>query len=188
MQAHKTLRDYALFISDCVREIEMQQAMRTLTSQATVEWYTPPHIIEMARAVLGGIDLDPASNDTAQSWIRATTYYTASTPLQAAWAGRVWLNPPFDDTPAWVARLEREYMHGAVTAAVLLVNSAPGYVWWEELWRHRPVCMLRERLRFVQENGQPGGQAKKGQTVAYFGMDTRQFIDVFSPLGRVVLP
>lgn len=166
----------------------MNQSMRVLTSNSTNEWYTPPGVIERARRCMGGIDLDPASNDTAQQWIKATMYYTASTPLQAAWAGRVWLNPPFDDTRAWVERLEREYTCGAVTAAVLLVNSAPGYVWWENLWRLRPVVLLRDRLRFIQANGQPGGQAKKGQTVAYFGTDNRAFIDAFGDLGRVVLP
>lgn len=166
----------------------MNQAMQTLTSQATVEWYTPPAIIELARQVLGGIDLDPASNPIAQGWIGAARYYTADTPLQEPWSGRVWLNPPFSDTPAWVQRLEDEYTCGDVTAALLLVNSAPGYVWWEELWRQRPVCMLRERLRFYQADGTPGGYAKKGQTIAYYGMDNRRFIEVFSPLGRIVLP
>ena len=166
----------------------MNQSMSVLTSQATVEWYTPPAIIERARAVLGAIDLDPASADVPQQWIRAETYYTATTPLQAPYAGRVWLNPPFDDVPAWVGRLEREHTHGAVTAALLLVNSAPGYVWYEELWRRWPVVCLRERLRFVQASGIPGGQAKKAQTIAYLGQDVRRFIDGFHDLGRVLLP
>lgn len=166
----------------------MKQPMQVLTSQGTVDWYTPPEIIDRALRVLGGIDLDPASSDVAQTWIQAGTYYTASTPLQAPWHGRVWLNPPFDDTPAWVSRLEREYTQGDVTAAILLVNSAPGYVWWEDLWRRRPIVMLRERLRFYTPDGKPGGQAKKGTTIAYYGHDTRAFIDAFRDLGRVVLP
>jgi hypothetical protein len=166
----------------------MNQAMQVLTSQASVEWYTPPHIIELARQVLGGIDLDPATSMNAQRWIQATNFYTALTPLQAPWVGRVWLNPPFDDTPSWVGRLEREFTCGDVTAALLLVNSAPGYVWWEELWRRRPVCMLRERLRFCRADGAPGGQAKKGQTIAYYGLDNRRFIEIFAPLGRIILP
>jgi hypothetical protein len=166
----------------------MQQAMRVLTSRKTTEWYTPKDIIERARSVLGAIDLDPASNDIAQQWIRATTYYTAETPLQSPWAGRVWLNPPFKRTDTWVARLNQAYDAGAVTAAILLVNSAPGYIWWEELWRSRPVCMLRDRVRFVTPAGTPGGQAKKGTTIAYYGTDVQRFRECFHDIGRVLVP
>lgn len=166
----------------------MIQPMAVLTSQATTEWYTPPEIIERARACLGAIDCDPASNETAQGWIRATTYYTADSPISGLalpWDGRVWLNPPFDDTPRWV---ERWLTAPEMTAGLLLVNSAPGYAWWERLWREVPVCLLRERLRFVRPDGTPGGQAKKGQTVAYRGVNYRAFMDAFGNLGRVVLP
>jgi DNA N-6-adenine-methyltransferase Dam len=166
----------------------MNQSMSVLTSQETVEWYTPPHIIERARAVLGAIDLDPASSDTAQEWIKAATYYTGDTLLVPPWSGRVWLNPPFDDTPAWLARLEFEYTCGSVTAALLLVNSAPGYRWYEEMWRRWPVVCLRERLCFIRADGKPSGQARKAQTIAYFGQDTRRFIEVFRDLGRIFLP
>jgi hypothetical protein len=169
----------------------VNQAMSLLTSQATVEWYTPPAITERARTALGGIDLDPASNTTAQAWIRATTYYTADdlmSGLARPWFGRVWLNPPFDDTPAWALRIRRAWLTGEISAGILLVNSAPGYAWWEELWRATPVVLLRERLRFVREDGAPGGQAKKGQTVAYFGADVTRFAEAFDDLGRLVLP
>jgi hypothetical protein len=173
--------------ADLLDKKAMSQAMRTLTSEATEDWYTPPGIIERARAVLGNIDLDPASSAVAQQWIAAERYYTADVP-HGQWAGRVWLNPPFDDTPAWVDRLEAAYDAGDVTAAVLLVNSAPGYVWWEELWRRRPVCMLRERLSFYTADGTPGGQAKKGTTIAYYGPDVARFVAGFRDLGRLFLP
>lgn len=167
----------------------MPQPMQVLTSQGTVEWYTPPAIIELARRCLGGIDLDPASNTTAQDWIKAAEFYTQDdNGLVLPWFGRVWLNPPFDDTPAWVDRLDSEYLSGQVQAAILLVNSAPGYNWWEDLWRRRPVCMLRERLCFVQSSGELAGQAKKGQTVAYYGADVVRFMATFQHLGRIILP
>jgi hypothetical protein len=170
----------------------VKQSMQVLTSQATNDWYTPPHIIERARRALGGsIDLDPASCDVAQQWIQARIYYTADelmSGLARPWEGRVWLNPPFDDTPTWVAHLERMYVFGEIETAVLLVNTAPGYVWWEELWRQRPVVMLRERLRFLRADGSEGGQAKKAQTVAYYGVNVCGFIKAFSDLGRVILP
>jgi hypothetical protein len=169
----------------------MKQPMTVLTSQGTNEWYTPPHIIERARLTLGGIDLDPASNATAQTWIQAGTYYDGDhiiSGLGRPWFGRMWLNPPFDDTPRWVKRMERVAVFGEIEAGLLLVNSAPGYAWWEELWRLRPVVMLRERVRFIREDGTPGGQAKKGQTIAYFGHNNRRFIDTWHDLGRIVLP
>lgn len=165
--------------------------MQVLTSQGTQEWYTPLNVIEMARAVLGGIDLDPASNETAQGWIKAETYYTADSfpdGLAAPWHGRLWLNPPFDNSPAWCNRLWEEYSAGNVSAAVLLVNSAHGYNWYESLWRRVPVVCLKERLRFVTPDGRQAGQAKKGQTVAYFGRDVIRFRDVFGPMGKFILP
>lgn len=167
----------------------MNQAMHLLTSQATTEWYTPEWLISRARATMGGIDLDPASNDVAQAWIQATRYYTqADDGYMKPWAGRVWLNPPFDDTPRWVGRLAAAYHDGDVTQAVLLTNSAPGYAWWENLWRMCPVCMLRERVCFVRPDGTTNGPAKKGQTVAYFGPNVEMFHTVWNRYGRVIEP
>jgi len=165
--------------------------MSVLVSQGTNEWYTPPHIIELARATMGGIDLDPASNAVAQEWVRAGAYYSADDVLSGLariWWGRIWLNPPFDQTRAWVDRLDSAYRSGEIEQAVLLVNSAPGYVWWERIWRERPVCMLRERLRFIRPDGTAGGQAKKGQTVAFFGPDASRFRMIWADVGRVILP
>ena len=44
-----------------------------------VEWYTPSDVVEDVREVMGVIDLDPASNDTAQQVVRASIYYTVET-------------------------------------------------------------------------------------------------------------
>lgn len=44
----------------------------TMTMQC--EWYTPPNIIDLAREVLGTINVDPASNTIAQEWIKADTF------------------------------------------------------------------------------------------------------------------
>ncbi len=56
-----------------------------LTSKETVEWYTPPEYTALARQVMGSIDLDPASNELAQTWIKATTFYTAANDGLSTW-------------------------------------------------------------------------------------------------------
>lgn len=69
-------------------------------SAESVEHFTPPHFVEAARAVLGDVDLDPASSERAQTIVKASrAYYTAETnraerTLGREWRGRVLLNPP----------------------------------------------------------------------------------------------
>ncbi len=60
------------------------------------EWYTPAPVIEAARRLMGSIDLDPASCETANQVVKATRYFTISDDaLQQDWSGNVWCNPPF---------------------------------------------------------------------------------------------
>ena len=96
----------------------MKQSMAVLTSKNTVSWYTPSKYIEMARQVMGNIDLDPASCDVAQSWINADVYY-ANKPwlndngLALPWKGNIWVNWPFDDSTLWAKKMYSEIDKGS---------------------------------------------------------------------------
>ena len=61
-----------------------------------IEWYTPPEYLERVRAVLGGIDLDPASSKVAQKTVKAKRHFTkVEDALKREWHGRTFMNPPY---------------------------------------------------------------------------------------------
>lgn len=177
------------------QQARTNQAMAaTVYSNDSLEYYTPKEITDLARAVMGGIDLDPASNDTAQSWIQAATYYTeADDGYEQSWHGRVWLNPPYSyrdgksNQMLWGHRLSAEYQSGNVEQGILLVKAALGYQWFEQLWDLYPVCFLRDRVSFVMPSGDDSGQSKQGTALFYMGDNLQEFITAFSPLGRVIV-
>jgi hypothetical protein len=173
-----------------------QQAMgATVYSHNSLDYYTPQYVTDAARAVMGGIDLDPASCEMAQAWIKAAQYYTITDDgLSKPWAGRVWLNPPYSYTDGrsnqdlWSERLVTHYLQGDVTEGLLLVKAALGYKWFERLWDVWPVCFMRERLSFVMADGSDDGQSKQATAIFYIGPNVSKFVDVFRLLGRVILP
>jgi hypothetical protein len=76
-------------------------SMAARHSSKSAEHYTPPAILEPARALLGGIDLDPASCAIANAMVRAKSYFIeADNGFLKKWSGKVFLNPPggFCDT------------------------------------------------------------------------------------------
>jgi len=167
----------------------------TVFSHKTVEYYTPPLVLDAARAVLGMIDLDPASCEAAQVNVMATTYYTkAQDGLSQPWYGKIWLNPPYSKTDGhsnqetWSRRLIEQYAVGNVAEAILLVKAALGYIWFERLWYKWPTCFVRTRLSFIHEDGKTDGPAKQGSALLYFGPNIDRFVEVFRELGRVIVP
>lgn len=104
------------------------------TSSATAEWYSPAEIIEPARLVFGGFDLDPASCAEANKLVRAEKFFTANDDGKRQRYdvdGRpslVWWNPPSqrgdklngipeESVGDWWVHLGREFLAGRVRAA-----------------------------------------------------------------------
>lgn len=185
-------------IDQAIDEIvsETRQAVEvTIFSHKSIEYYTPPQYIEAAREVMGHIDLDPASCETAQQWIEAGSFYTEQQDgLSQDWFGHVWLNPPYSKTDGrsnqdmWSQYLIREYEEGNVSEAVLLVKAALGYEWFENLWWNWPTCFARRRLSFIKADGTDDGQSKQATAFIYLGPNVERFKAVFGQFGRVIMP
>lgn len=151
------------------------------------EWYTPPDLLELAREVLGRIDLDPASSVIAQATVRAGTYYTKEdNGLVRPWSGRVWLNPPYSAPKPWVKRLIDQYDRGAVEAALILVNNATDATWFQELIARYPVLFPNKRIAFDRAGLGLVKGTRQGQALFYLGPDLDRFIAVFAQKGRIV--
>lgn len=155
------------------------------------EWYTPARYIELARRVLGTIDVDPASNEIAQQTVRATTYYTADTNgLDKEWHGKVWMNPPYSREliGRFIDKLTGEYQSGRCTEAIVLTHNSTDTKWAASLFGGaEALCFTRGRIRFVSPKGKFAAPAM-GQLFPYFGRRPDRFASVFRDVGHVVTP
>lgn len=65
-------------------------------SSGEFEYYTPKVFTDLARELMGSIDLDPASSCIANESVQARKFHTIDTNgLEGQWHGRVWMNHPF---------------------------------------------------------------------------------------------
>ncbi len=171
-------------------ETRKRKPREAKTSSVSDEWYTPPEYIELTRQVMGGIDLDPASNTTAQQWIQAERWYGIKNDgLKMHWDGRVWLNPPYGGggMPQWIDKVIDAYENGAVTQAVVLVRPAAGTAWFQLLSSRFLCCALHKRIKFIDAEGQKSSPTH-GNIFYYLGQNIERFSEVFRAIGVVSRP
>ncbi len=150
------------------------------------EWYTPEPYILAALAVMGRIDLDPASTLEANTVVGAGRFYTAEDDgLAQEWGGRVWMNPPYAAglIDKFASKLVRHAGDGDVTEACVLVNNATDTAWFRELIGVAgAVCFTFGRVRFWEPGGRQSAPLQ-GQAVIYIGQNIETFRAAFGSLG-----
>lgn len=137
------------------------------------EWYTPSPIIEAARRVMRGIDLDPASSAAANETVQAASFFsTADDGLSRPWRGRVWLNPPFAENARFIAKLVAEYEAGNVTEACCLTFASLDTEWARLLLRF-PRWHPVGRVAFV-----PGWESRPAEQPGLLGLAEAATVDL----------
>lgn len=136
------------------------------------EWMTDPKVIELARATMGSIDFDPASNMVAQRYVKAHSfcvhpdeynvvdfikYDVLRDGLDQVWHGNVWCNPPYsagnidrfvdkaiDEWNGSIALLDDDYYSRSrcIQQMMILVNSATDTKWYHKLLEHSSCTLL----------------------------------------------
>lgn len=154
------------------------------------EWYTPADYIALARAVMGGIDTDPATSEIANRTVQAAQIFTAEdNGLTKQWSGRVWCNPPYAQPliAEFAEAIASKYETGEIEQACVLVNNGTETGWFQRMLQAASaVCFPRSRIRFVDPEGNPSGAPLQGQAVLYLGNEPETFASVFSEKGAVL--
>lgn len=171
--------------AEAVREVKRPHVANNTGDN---EWYTPPEFIAAARAVMGGIDLDPASSEIANKTVSAFRIFTAADDgLAQEWGGRVWMNPPYEKglIDKFAEKLRDEVKAGRVEQAVVLVNNATDTRWFATLCEVASMlCFPTGRIRFLKPDGERGAPLQ-GQAVLYIGDQREPFAGVFARFGTV---
>lgn len=144
----------------------MNTVPSAVVSSGSAEWYSPPELVEPARQVFGGFDLDPASCEEANRCVRATRIFTvADDGLIRPWdvegrPSRVWLNPPSkqgeESAAEWWVWLAREFVEGRVRCGAFVVFN---------------LSTVQVALAAARRHGLPppqwGSRVEPGRRIAY---------------------
>ena len=153
------------------------------------EWYTPPRYIESARIVMGSIDLDPASCETANFWIRAEKIFTKQDDgLLHKWHANVYLNPPYGQPliKRFIQKLIDEKSN--IKQAIVLVNNGTETAWGQKLLEaSTAVCFPKGRIKFYDSSSGPAQSPLQGQMICYIGDRVQAFANEFSNYGTIFI-
>jgi phage N-6-adenine-methyltransferase len=152
------------------------------------EWYTPSYIIEKARYVMEGIELDPASSEIANATVKAQDYFTiVDNGLEQDWWGKVWLNPPYSQPD--IANFAKAVITKSYDQIMILVNNATETDWFQMMAAHvNIVCLVNKRVKFFDKTGSATGAPLQGQAILYKGPNINRFLDAFKEGGLCLMP
>ena len=156
-----------------------EHSRRVMCSSESVEWYSPPHIVDIVTKFFGAIDIDPCWHPDSPV-LASATYTQADDGLSKCWAGRVYMNPPYGRTiDDWIAKLVAEHDAGNITEAVALVPARVDTEWFRRLDAF-PRCFVRGRITFSNADN----PAPYPHALIYLGRRTNEFSAAFACVGE----
>ena len=179
---------------------ELRFSENSMEFKSKIDWQTPDVYLEAARKVMGDIDLDPSSSDSAQKRIKAKRYYTRHTNgLDKVWSGRVWLNPAYSIMSELTDKLLYHYDTGDITQAIFITHTLRIWDSWFQaaLRACNAVCFMDHLVKWhpghlpdmkmiTMFQGKPEYDVR-GTAAFYFGLDTEKFRQAWGKFGAILL-
>jgi hypothetical protein len=159
-------------------------------------WFTPPEYLDSVRLVMGGIDLDPFTSETANEIVRATHIFTLEkSAFDFSWkvthAPRVFMNPPYSAGLCGraVNRFIDQYAAGNFAEGIVLVNNATDTRWFNALVKYcDAICFTDHRISFWNADRKNISGNTRGQAFFYFGKNSAVFEKLFTKFGFILFP
>lgn len=150
------------------------------------EWYTPHEFVDSVKVVLGKIDLDPASNEKANTIIKAETFYTEDDDgLSMEWGGRIFMNPPYSS--ALIKAFCDKFVNSKIEEGIVLVNNATETGWFQSLLsKSDAICLVEGRIKYLDDTLSAANTPLQGQAFLYFGNHVTKFSKEFKSHGQVL--
>ena len=152
------------------------------------DYFTPPEIVDCARAAMGGIDLDAASHWAANKIHKIPNYFdTNRSAFVNDWQGKVWLNPPYGNNKPWFDRAMGFIRAGAIDQMCMIspVWSFTTQAAREFMDAASAMILLSPTPRFWG-NAENREGSNHPHAVVYIGRYPSRFISAFRAHGIAV--
>jgi len=162
-----------------------------------VEWYTPWAIIECARALMGGIDLDPFSCARANNRPEGRVSidycdgkYTGCG-MELEWYGNVWMNHPFsrEYNEKAIAKIVHEHTRSnpSMDQACCITFASTSERWFKPLLEY-PQFFFTGRINYLSgETLQPIKGVPKGSVITFFPPNGMTYRDAVNKLHNAFI-
>ncbi len=189
-------------------------AMKSANSCASVEHYTPHHIVEKVTKVLGHIDLDPASSILVnKTIIKANKIFTKeddslNLPDENWLSNTIFLNPPggflskskqsnrwvsskrgSSAQRVWFDKLYNVWLDNKTKHAIYLGFNIEILRTMGDVIKDLPFCIPSDRIKFITENFTPSNAPRHANIIVLLSKDSSvitRFKREFSDIGAII--
>ena len=165
-----------------VKEEETQKEKRDEAIRAGEDGrFLPEEYLDGVRTVMGQIDLDPASGDGADRYVKAVKSFSPDEGLAREWEGNVWLSPP--PCEELICLFVEKLLGSKTDQAIVFVPATTERLWFGKLLTAASAVVFPQgRIPLIKNDGTRSEEAW-GQAFFYLGGNYEGFLKRFSIYG-----